>query len=568
MALPTIPSYWSSRYRNIQERAMVQRRTHEADFRETWSDRASYFNKSEVRTVKQNAWTSDRSFQDSMDAVKRQGEKDLKAMRLERRRSQLKRLLKKETDMYEAELKGLSRSNFDRLEEMRDRSEEMKSARETDRKEIADVKMYEHWKRNNPDLRKMESDRHKRHVITAWGSQREENEKKRKQEEEDRRHLEEEMERERLAALEEERQMQESRLANEKEVAGALKMQIDELKRREEEAERLKKQQEELQRQEWQLADLEEKRKEAEIKRKKEEMSRQLTRQYKVQLRRRAKQVQEALVSSRSIYHIIFTLVSSRMHLSYYIYIGNGQKDSGIVVSQGGGGWQLKTARKEKAKADAAWMKQVVEEQLRLEKAREAELDMLYRSWQYLVYWPEIMADNLSGFVILIIAIIYYLYNLFLGMKQPVSGRNEKENGRRENSQRETYGRGVRKPPRTDKRQNGGKPKATGGIATEAEELLREMEIGQQLTRRDKEEAERRKEETRRDLGGQITERRIQQDMAHLQLEDDLQREKEAEDVYEDMLQQEAARLEESDYEPKSYPRPSSRPNTRRSAWD
>lgn len=49
----------------------------------------------------------------------------------------------------------------------------------------------------------------------------------------------------------------------------------------------------------------------------------------------------------------------------------------------------------------------------------------------------------------------------------------------------------------------------------------------------------------------QITERRIQQDMAHLQLEDDLQREKEAEDVYEDMLQQEAARLEESDYEPK-----------------
>lgn len=27
---------------------------------------------------------------------------------------------------------------------------------------------------------------------------------------------------------------------------------------------------------------------------------------------------------------------------------------------------------------------------------------------------------------------------------------------------------GVRKPPRTDKRQNGGKPKATGGIATEA----------------------------------------------------------------------------------------------------
>ena len=39
--------------------------------------------------------------------------------------------------------------------------------------------------------------------------------------------------------------------------------------------------------------------------------------------------------------------------------------------------------------------------------------------------------------------------------------------------------------------------------------------------------------------------------MARLQLEEDLEREKEAENVYEEMLQQEAARLEESDYEPK-----------------
>ena len=37
------------------------------------------------------------------------------------------------------------------------------------------------------------------------------------------------------------------------------------------------------------------------------------------------------------------------------------------------------------------------------------------------------------------------------------------------------------------------------------EELLREMEIGQQLTRRDQEEEEKRKEETRRELGGQVS---------------------------------------------------------------
>lgn len=36
-------------------------------------------------------------------------------------------------------------------------------------------------------------------------------------------------------------------------------------------------------------------------------------------------------------------------------------------------------ARREQALADAAWMKQVIEEQLQLEREREAELQMLLR---------------------------------------------------------------------------------------------------------------------------------------------------------------------------------------------
>lgn len=36
-------------------------------------------------------------------------------------------------------------------------------------------------------------------------------------------------------------------------------------------------------------------------------------------------------------------------------------------------------ARREQALADVAWMKQVLEEQLQLEKEREAELQMLLR---------------------------------------------------------------------------------------------------------------------------------------------------------------------------------------------
>lgn len=40
---------------------------------------------------------------------------------------------------------------------------------------------------------------------------------------------------------------------------------------------------------------------------------------------------------------------------------------------------RLEEARKERAVADAAWMKRVIEEQLQLEREREAEFDILYR---------------------------------------------------------------------------------------------------------------------------------------------------------------------------------------------
>ena len=40
----------------------------------------------------------------------------------------------------------------------------------------------------------------------------------------------------------------------------------------------------------------------------------------------------------------------------------------------------LRTARRDKARADAEWMQDVVRQQLQLEKEREAELDIMYQS--------------------------------------------------------------------------------------------------------------------------------------------------------------------------------------------
>lgn len=40
---------------------------------------------------------------------------------------------------------------------------------------------------------------------------------------------------------------------------------------------------------------------------------------------------------------------------------------------------KMESARRERAVADVAWMKHVIEEQLQLEREREAEFDVLYR---------------------------------------------------------------------------------------------------------------------------------------------------------------------------------------------
>lgn len=40
---------------------------------------------------------------------------------------------------------------------------------------------------------------------------------------------------------------------------------------------------------------------------------------------------------------------------------------------------KLETVRRERAVADAAWMKRVIEEQLKLERQREAEFESLHR---------------------------------------------------------------------------------------------------------------------------------------------------------------------------------------------
>ena len=66
-----------------------------------------------------------------MDAYKKRDEREIKGLKLQARKNKLKQLLDTERDSYEAELKGLSPGNYQRLKGMRDRTDDLKTRKES-----------------------------------------------------------------------------------------------------------------------------------------------------------------------------------------------------------------------------------------------------------------------------------------------------------------------------------------------------------------------------------------------------------------------------------------------------
>ncbi|NXX95229.1 TCHP protein, partial [Centropus bengalensis] len=157
----------------------------------------------------------------------------------------------------------------------------------------------------------------------------------------------------RREALERMREEEEKRRLEEKKHAEMLLHQIKELKLQEAEATKLRKEQDNLLKQQWELENLEEERKRMEEHRKKKELGRFLKHQCNAQLKRRAQEIQEELEMDRGILSRLLEREEEEQ--------------------------QRQSARRERAVADAAWMKQVLEEQLQLEKEREEELQTLFR---------------------------------------------------------------------------------------------------------------------------------------------------------------------------------------------
>ncbi|XP_010077451.1 PREDICTED: trichoplein keratin filament-binding protein, partial [Pterocles gutturalis] len=361
---------------------------------------------------------------------------------------------------------------------------------------VAEQLLYEHWKKNNPELRQVESDLHRKHVTEAWGEQLTQKTKQAAAELEEKKRYENEYEIARREALERMKQEEEKRRLEEKKQAEMLLQQIEELKLQETEATKLKKEQENLLKQQWELENLEEERKQMEEHRKKKELGRFLRHQCNAQLKRRAQQIQEELETDRQI---LLALL---------------EKEDEDQCRQ--------SARRERAVADAAWMKQVIEEQLQLEKEREAELQTIFREEARKMWekreeeWEREKAarDRL--------------------MNEVLAGRQRQIQEKMELNRR-----------------------AQEESIKYREQLIKELEEAKELTRREKEQKEELRTARRQELEAQLTERRLREQEEQQRQRKEEEEERLAQQRCKELVRQEARHMAEQGYRSRlySYPR-------------
>ncbi|KAK1328721.1 hypothetical protein QTO34_012296 [Cnephaeus nilssonii] len=172
-------------------------------------------------------------------------------------------------------------------------------------------------------------------------------------EEEENKRYENEYETARREALGRMKAEEERRQLEDKLQAEALLQQMEELKVQELEATKLKKERENLLKQRWELERLAGERERMAALRQKAELGRFLRHQYNAQLNRRAQQIQEELEADKRILQALL------------------EKEEETQREH--------SARREQARADVAWMQQVLEQQLQREREQEAELQVLLR---------------------------------------------------------------------------------------------------------------------------------------------------------------------------------------------
>ncbi|KAM8885958.1 trichoplein keratin filament-binding protein isoform 1-T1 [Spinachia spinachia] len=498
MAPPSLSAHVPSRSRLLAGRMALQREQ-EARCRQQWELHSQYFREQKVRSHVQAAWSSARSYEKSMSAYNKQKLKEEKKASLEQRRNRLRVLLQEEHARLEAELREVVPDTSTLASQLVQKTEELRTVREERRKKLAQELLREHWKKNNTELQKVESELHKDHVVSQWHEQISEKKQQDMAEQEQNRRFENEYERTRKEALARMKLAEEKRKSEELRRAEELCKQMEELKLREEEATRLKKEQEALLVKQWQLEKIEEERRKVVERRKKSEMGLFLIRQYRAQLKRRAQQVQEELEADHKILAGLL----------------EGQQEER----------KIETARRERAIADAAWMKHVIEEQLRLEQEREAEFDILHREEAQRV-WEKREAQW------------------------------EKEKKARERLMQEVL---VGRQQQLELKMQDNR-EAQEESLRRREQLIQELEQERETRRHEKEQEEGRRTARMQEINAQVEQQHQDHWEEQCRLEQEEEEHREALQIQEEELRLEMQRMTKKGYQQKIHSRP-------RSAW-
>ncbi|TWW58460.1 Trichoplein keratin filament-binding protein [Takifugu flavidus] len=330
MALPTLTTRAPSQFRNPGA-YMDWQRERRAEKQHVLETHARYLERQSFCNERHDVWTSRFYFYRSISEYHKQRLKEERKSTLECRRNQIQTLLKEEMNQLEAELREL---DHDRKTQ-RGRHRQKKGEHSTERQESRE---------------KVETELHKDHVVGQWLKQLSEKKKWQVSQQEEERRFENDYERTRNLVLERMKQAGQQNRPDEKKRMEDLCKHMEELKLKE--TTELKVEQKALMFKQRQLQKIEKEMKQMEEREKKPEMQRFLVRHYHTQMMQRAEQVQAELEAERKILAALM----------------EGEEEEMMKRSHG-----------ERAVADVAWMECAIEEQLQMEREREAKIEDLNR---------------------------------------------------------------------------------------------------------------------------------------------------------------------------------------------
>ncbi|CAF3398846.1 unnamed protein product [Rotaria socialis] len=353
MVLPTLHSQYATKHLATPQQIMQRKHEIEAEKKAQWAQTANYFKAQTRHNSVHSHWTSPTSAVISHEANRAQQEKEEKLNQLEQRRNRLAAILEAEKLKFQNELASVRQSSRESIPDMKMRAESLRSARERERQVIADEKLYEHWVTNDPDLRSVEQQKLQNLQPEYWSEQLQERRLAQEEEEEMNFKYQEEL---RLRLDEQEKLEHEEQYERKKrieELKMILQQQMDELKEKEEESEILKQEEERLLREQWEFDQFDEQKKQMEKRYVQQDYGRQLLRQHKAKLHKRAKEIQEQL----------------ELDMKILASIAQADQESQMEQSE----------QREQLRRDALHMLKQFQQQMKLEKEKEQELDAMFQ---------------------------------------------------------------------------------------------------------------------------------------------------------------------------------------------